>query len=85
MSDGLRVLKSRHYCIIRAKVSNELSSDLSSVLTISCFVISVAPSAWSSFVISVRRSKCELDVLIVVSLEVVEEVAENNDPLISLS
>ena len=29
--------------------------------------------------------KCELDVLIVVSLEAVEEVAENTDPLISLS
>ena len=29
--------------------------------------------------------KCELDVLIVVSLEAVEEVAEDTDPLISLS
>ena len=29
--------------------------------------------------------KCELDVLIVVSLEMVEEVAESTDPLISLS
>ena len=29
--------------------------------------------------------KCELDVLVVVSLEVVEEVAENTDPLIKLS
>ena len=28
--------------------------------------------------------KCELDILIVVSLEVVEEVAEDTDPLISL-
>ena len=29
--------------------------------------------------------KCELDILIVVSLEAVEEVAEDTDPLISLS
>ena len=29
--------------------------------------------------------KCELDVLIVVSLEAVEEVVESTDPLISLS
>ena len=29
--------------------------------------------------------KCELDVLIIVSLEAVEEVAENTDPLILLS
>ena len=29
--------------------------------------------------------KCELDVLIVVSLEVVEEVVKDTDPLISLS
>ena len=28
--------------------------------------------------------KCELDILIVVSLEAVEEVAKNTDPLISL-
>ena len=29
--------------------------------------------------------KCELDILIVISLEAVEEVAESTDPLISLS
>ena len=28
--------------------------------------------------------KCELDILIVISLEAVEEVAKNTDPLISL-
>ena len=85
MSDGSRDLKSGCSCIIRSKVSNELPRDLSSVCTISCFVISVAPSAWSSFVISGEAIKCETDVLIVVSLEAVEKVAENTDPLISLS
>ena len=29
--------------------------------------------------------KCELDILIVLSLEVVEEIAKNTGPLISLS
>ena len=64
-------------------MSNELSSDLRSVLTISCLVISVAKS--TKLICDVSEAiKRELDILIVVSLEAVEEVAKNTDPLISV-
>ena len=64
-------------------MSNELSSDLSSVLTISCLVISVAEGL--KLICDVSESiKCVLDILIVISLEAVEEVAKDTDSLISL-
>ena len=72
MSDGSRVLKSGRSCIIRAKVSNELSRDLSSAKGLK-LIRDVSESI-----------KRELDILIVISLEAVEEVAKDTDSLISL-
>ena len=64
-------------------MSKELSRDLSSVLMISCLVISGAESM--KLICDVSEAiKRELDIFIVVSLEAVEEIAKNTDPLVSL-
>ena len=72
MSDGSSVLKSGCSCIIRARVSNELSSDLSGAESMK-LICDVSEAI-----------KRELNILIVVSLEAVEEVAKDTDSLISL-
>ena len=61
-------------------MSNELSSDLSSVV-----FGNLSGAEGLKLICDVSESvKCVLDILIVISLEAVEEIAKDTDSLISL-